>query len=437
MKKTERILRPVGVIRGGAQLPHLKSTAELETIIMPPPDIVTIPTKQHIGVPCTSIVEEGTKVFVGTKIADSENNFSSPIHSSVSGTVTKVTSDCITIKSDGLMEYEPTLSPVQINSDQDLVKAARDCGLVGLGGAGFPVHIKIAPAMSENIDTLIINGAECEPYITSDYRTCIEDYDDIMDGVYLLKRIFNFKKIIIAIECNKPKAIEKLYQIASDKQDADDTVKVMRLNSSYPQGAEKMLVYSTTKRKIPLGKLPADVGCIVMNITTVATLSKYIKTGIPLVSKRITVEGTAIKEPKNILVPIGTSIRDVIEFCGGVTDNAEKILYGGTMMGVAVNDINSPILKQNNAILVMGPDTDIDATPCIRCGKCANTCPVNLTPAAVETAVSLGNNEKLSNLNIDYCIECGSCSFVCPARRPLTQSMRIAKSILRRNNNAK
>ena len=437
MKQPEKILSPVGIIRGGAELPHLKDTAELESIIMPPPATVKLALKQHIGVPCEPIVNVGDKVFVGTKIADSENNFSSPIHSSVSGTVTAISADSITIESDGEMKPEPSLAPPVINNADDLVKATRDCGLVGLGGAGFPVHIKLAPATSEAIDTLIINGAECEPYITSDYRTCMEDFDAIIGGVYLLKDIFKFKKIIIAIEGNKPKAIEKLYQIATDKQDADDTVKLMRLHTSYPQGAEKMLVYTTTKRKIPMGKLPADVGCVVMNITTVATLYNFVKTGMPLTKKRITFEGTAAIQPKNIIVPIGTSIADVIEFCGGASENAEKVLYGGTMMGIAVKDTQSPILKQNNAILVMEPDNKLKSTPCIRCGRCANTCPMKLAPAKIEASLNTNNFEALSGLNVNYCIECGSCSFVCPARRPLTQSMRTAKSILRRNNNAK
>ena len=437
MKHPEKILSPVGIIRGGAELPHLKGTAELESIIMPPPAKVNIALKQHIGVPCEPIVNVGDKVFVGTKIADSENNFSAPIHSSVSGTVSAITGEFITIESDGQMELDPSITPPTIETADDLVKAARDCGLVGLGGAGFPVHIKLAPATSDAIDTLIINGAECEPYITSDYRTCMEDFDYIIGGVYLLKEIFNFKKIIIAIEGNKPKAIEKLYEIATDKQDVEDTVKLMRLNTSYPQGAEKMLVYATTKRKIPMGKLPADVGCVVMNITTIATLYKYIKTGIPLVSKRITFEGNAAIEPKNVIVPIGTPIADVIEFCGGVNDDAEKILYGGTMMGIAVKDDFSPILKQNNAILVMAPENHVKSTPCIRCGRCANACPMNLAPARIENCLNTQNEAALPSLNVNYCMECGSCSFVCPARRPLTQSMRTAKSILRRNNNAK
>ena len=193
MKHPEKILSPVGIIRGGAELPHLKGTAELESIIMPPPAKVNIALKQHIGVPCEPIVNVGDKVFVGTKIADSENNFSAPIHSSVSGTVSAITGEFITIESDGQMELDPSITPPTIETADDLVKAARDCGLVGLGGAGFPVHIKLAPATSDAIDTLIINGAECEPYITSDYRTCMEDFDYIIGGVYLLKEIFNFR----------------------------------------------------------------------------------------------------------------------------------------------------------------------------------------------------------------------------------------------------
>ena len=270
----EAILKPVKRIAGGANLPHYKNTAESETVMLPAPQKVVIPLKQHIGAPCEPCVKVGDEVFVGSLIADSDKPFSAPLHSSVSGTVKefieiRVSSGemvkAIVIESDGKMEPIEA-EPINIQSPDDVVKAARDAGLVGLGGAGFPTHIKLAPAVKDEIDTLIINGAECEPYITSDYRTCIEDYDDLFNGLYLLKEQFGFKDIIIAVEANKPVAIKKLYEIASDRRDELNIVRLMKLSTRYPQGAEKMLVYTTTGRKIPAGKLPSDVGCVVMNI---------------------------------------------------------------------------------------------------------------------------------------------------------------------------
>ncbi len=443
--KSEEILKPVGKILGALRLPHRKNTAEKETIKLPIPKVVKIPLKQNIGAECDPLVKVGDRVLVGTKIGDSDKPFSVPVHSSVSGTVTEITeifglsgdtTRAVVIESDGEMAEENFTPPV-INTAEDLVNAARECGLVGLGGAGFPTHIKLAPAANGGIDTLIINGAECEPYITSDYRTCMEHFDDVIDGVYLLKEKLGLKKVIIAVEDNKPEAIKKLYEIAADKRDTDNSVKIiMRLNSRYPQGAEKVLVYTATKRKIPFGKLPADARCLVMNVTSIAVLNKYIRTGKPLLAKILTVDGDAVTEPKNVLVPIGTSIRDVLDFCG-TEETVSKILYGGPMMGVAVRDDDAVITKQNNAILAFKGDNSVPTTPCIRCGKCAAACPMNLTPAAVETAVNFGLNEKIAKLNVNYCIECGSCSFTCPAGRPLTQSMRTAKSILRREKDAK
>ena len=442
---SKEILKPKSLIQVGINLPHRKNTAEMEPKPIDMPKTVTIPLKQNIGAACDCLVEVGARVKAGTKIGDSENNFSSPIYSSVSGTVTAITTipdsfggavSAIVIEADSETEYEEFTPPV-IECAEDLIKAARDCGLVGLGGAGFPAHIKLAGALTGNIDTLIINAAECEPYITSDYRTCMDNFQDVCDGVYLLKKTLAIRNVIIAIENNKPDAIKKLYEVVTDHKDKNNTVKLMRLKSAYPQGAEKVLVYNATKRKIPLGKLPSDVGCIVMNITSVAVLNNFIRTGEPLISKCITVDGDAVHNPQNLIVPIGIAVEDVLNYCGYDAENTEKILYGGPMMGVAIKDTSAVITKQNNALLAFKADNRPSSTPCIRCGKCASVCPMNLTPAKVETAVNRNNKEALQSLNINYCIECGSCSFTCPAYRPLTQSMRLAKAVLRRENNAK
>ncbi len=442
MKGKESIISPVRHIRGGVLLPHLKSTADLETAVMPPPAVVRIPMRQHIGAPAAPVVNKGDRVYVGTLIGESGGFVSAPVHSSVSGTVKSVedysaggqSCKCIVIESDGLMENDPSLSPFAVKTKEDLAKAADCCGLVGLGGAGFPAKVKLSPPEDKPIDTLIINGAECEPYITSDYRVCIENYEDVVEGVYLLKETLGIPNVIICIESNKQKAIYKLYAIASDRRDSLDIVKLMKLPTSYPQGAEKVIVYSATGRRVPAGKLPADVGCIVMNITSVATLYRFVTTGMPLVSKRVTVDGTAVKEPKNIMVPIGTSVKDVLEFAGGAAEDASEIIFGGPMMGVDAVNGDAVVEKRTNALTVMrGEVKPPQTTPCIRCGRCAAGCPMRLYPASVEAAVNHGFAERLEKLNVDYCMECGCCSYVCPAKRPLTQVMRLAKEELRRN----
>lgn len=441
MTKKETVLKPLGKIKGGISLPHNKNTSEINSETILPPESVVIPMQQHIGKPCEPIVSVGDKVFVGTLIGDSDAFVSAPVHSSVSGEVSEITSvklpsgdevKAIKIVSDGKMTPDPSVSPKKINTVAELVSAARESGLVGLGGAGFPAHIKLSPSPEKPLDTLIVNGAECEPFITSDYRECIENPNDILNGIYLVKKLLGIKKVIIAIENNKPKAIEILRKIASDKMDTDNSVRVMKLKSKYPQGAEKMLVYSATKRKIPLGALPADVGCIVMNITSISFLSKYIKTGMPLVTKRITVDGNAVKNPKNLIVPIGTPISHILQLCNA--EKYEKVLMGGPMMGLSIFDTSLPILKQNNAVLAFsgyaasGPET----TACIKCGRCAKTCPMHLTPANVEASVKKASAKELSALNAMYCIECGCCSYVCPANRPLTAAMRLAKTTIRK-----
>lgn len=440
MADKERVLHPVGRIHGGARLPHNKNTAEFESVVMPPPERVCIPLSQHIGKPCTESVKKGDSVFVGTVIGESDGYISAPIHSSVSGTVSDVCdcdingkpTRCVVIESDGQMNPDPQLKPFKVNNAQDIAEAAKLCGLVGLGGAGFPTHVKLSPPKDSIIDTLVVNAAECEPYITADYRECIENYNDVIEGVYLLKDKLGLKKVIICVENNKPKAIEKLFALASDRRDSDDRVKLMKLPSSYPQGAEKVIVYSATGRKMPTGALPSDVGCIVMNVTSIATLYRFIITGMPLVAKRLTVDGTAVSEPKNVIVPIGTSVKDLLEFVGGIDEGADKIIMGGPMMGNAVTSDTAVVEKRSNAILVMKPSQPAASTPCIRCGRCVAACPMNLFPSKAEAALRCGLTESYGALNVMSCMECGSCAFVCPAKRPLTQVMRTAKAEMRR-----
>ena len=441
MKKKESILKPKGRVRGGARLPHNKHTAEMESVVIAPPERVIISMSQHIGAPCEPIVKAGDKVFVGSVIGDTDAFVSAPIHSSVSGEVVEITTirmpagnevKAVVIASDGEMTPDPDIKPPKVETVEDLLVAARASGLVGLGGAGFPAHIKLKPSADKPLDTLIINGAECEPFITADYRECMENPEDILGGVYLIKKLLGIENVIIGVEDNKPKAIKTLYEIAADKQDVDDKVKLMKLKSRYPQGAEKVLIYSATKRKLPLGKLPSDIGCIVMNITSISFLYRYIRTGMPLVTKRITVDGNAVTEPKNLIVPIGTPISYVLDYCKA--ENPEKVMMGGHMMGIAVYDTALPILKQNNAILAFNGNQakSKPMTDCIRCGRCMRACPMGLTPAPVELAIKNPKVDELNSLNVMYCMECGSCAFACPAGRPLTAVMRLAKNEIRK-----
>lgn len=444
MKKPEKILRPIKRIHGGTHVPHNKNTAEFEREPFFDVDHVAILMQQHIGAPCIPCVKPGDSVFVGTKIGDSDKYISAPIHSSVSGTVSKIdtvllpsgqTSQQIVIKSDSSMTPDPEIKPVEVKTADDLIAAARNSGLVGLGGAGFPAHVKLKTSPEKPIDYLIINAAECEPFITADYRECMENPDDILEGVYLIKTLLNIKNVIICVEDNKPKAIKTLYNIACDRKDTDNSVRLMRLKSSYPQGAEKVLIYSATGRKVPFGKLPSDVGCIVMNVTSIAFLNRYIKTGMPLVSKSITVDGGGINNPKNLTVPIGTPFEEIFEYCGGLKPDAVKFLSGGPMMGVSVADTSMSVLKQTNAITVLSKNETALDTPysCINCGRCASACPMNLTPARVDSAMQFGKQEELIKLHPEYCIECGCCSYSCPSKRHLTQTMRLAKTELKKS----
>ena len=425
---------------GGVNVPHRKNTKDLPCVRIPVPKTVTIPMQQCIGAPCTPLVKVGDTVKVGQKIGDSDKFVSAPVHASVSGTVKAITdirlsngntSTAVIIESDGLMELYEGIAPPQVETAQDLCKAVRESGIVGLGGAGFPTHVKLNIPEGKKIDTLIINAAECEPYITVDYREAIDNSWDVLSGVYTLAEILKIENVVIAVEDNKPEAIKLLKNIAQ-KSDTDKRITtVMTLKSKYPQGAEKMMVLSATGRKVPLGGLPADVGCIVMNIGTVAFISRYLKTGKPLVSRSLTVDGDGICQPKNVRVPIGISISEVLDFAGGLKGEPDKILMGGPMMGVAVFDIDAPILKQNNAILVFSKQSAKKELPCIKCGKCVEACPMNLVPSFLKRATDLKDTDKLKKLGVMACMECGCCSFTCPSGIPLVQHMRLAKQYLR------
>ncbi len=431
----EGLMHKMAFYLKGVHLPHNKNTAGMSAVRMDPPKTVTIPMSMHIGAPADPIVKAGDEVFVGTVIAEQSGFVSSRIHSSVSGKVASVsdfllsngrTVSAVTITSDGEMTPDPSIKPVTFNSRDELIEAIKNSGIVGLGGAGFPTSVKFAT--DKPINELIINGAECEPYITSDTVTMLERADDMELAIKTLVEYFNISRVIIGIENNKPEAITSMKKMSEE----NDKISVKVLPPVYPQGGEKVLVYHTTGKVIPQGGLPIDVGCVVCNCTTIAAIGSYLKTGMPLVEKCITVDGGAVKEPKNVIVPIGTSAADVFEFCGGFKCEPSKVLYGGPMMGISVPDLTAPVLKNTNALLAFDevqtalPKT----TACIRCGECLNHCPFGINPTAIAKAYKNEDFEKLVSLGLELCMECGCCSYVCPASRPLVQNNRLAKQAL-------
>lgn len=418
-------------------LEHRKSTMDLATEVMPVPDRVYISVVQHIGAPCEPLVEPGDYVKVGQPIADTEAFVSAPIHSSVSGTVVKIdkimsslgsVDKTIIIETDKRQEVWEGIAKPHIQSREDFVAAVRASGLVGLGGAAFPTHIKYNPKNIQDVDTLVVNGAECEPYITSDYRTMIEDTENIVYGIRIIMKYLDLKKCFIGIEKNKPLAIKKLKYATKNMEG----VEVVVLPSTYPQGAERVLIHQTTGKELPMGKLPADIGIIVSNIATVEFVSEYFKTGMPLISKRITVDGNAVLFPKNLRAPIGARICDIIEHCGGYTKPPKKILMGGPMMGRAIYNHEKALIKNNNAILVFDKEKASfpEESDCIRCGSCFRSCPLNLMPTEIEKEYHLANIEGLKKLKVSMCMECGCCSYVCPAKKQLSMINRLAKRMV-------
>lgn len=423
---------------GGTFVEHKKGTAFADSVTMPPPEHVVLAMQQHVGAPCVPLVKRGDAVLVGQKIADSAAFVCAPIHASVSGTVSAVTKitlsngrsvDAVVIDSDGKMQVSPDVKPPDAGNPESFLAAVRESGLVGLGGAGFPTHVKLKIPQGKTVDTLIVNAAECEPYITADNRETLENTAAVFDGIRAVKNMLKIGRAVIAVENNKPKAIAALVNAANDQPDKD--IHILPLPSRYPQGAEKVLIRSCTGRRVPMGGLPADAGCIVMNVTSVAFLAGYLKTGMPLVKKRITVDGSAVKNPQNVIVPIGTKIRDIVTFCGGYSVPPRKILLGGPMMGVAIPDDEIPVVKQNNGILCFAEDEAHAPQPtsCIRCGRCVAGCPMNLEPLLLEKYTDAGRAGELIRLNVMDCMECGTCSYNCPARRPLVQTIRMGKTL--------
>lgn len=425
----------------GVKVPHRKNTANgVAAPMQTATKSVTIPMSMHIGAPAKAVVGVGDLVKVGTLIAEAGGAVSAPIHASVSGKVLKIidllladgrTVPAVVIESDGTMTRDENIAPPVIDSRESFIEAVKNSGIVGLGGAGFPTHFKLN-ADPAKIEYLIVNGAECEPYVTSDTLTMENRGGDMALALEAMKKWLGVKKIVIGVESNKKNAIEKMKELAVTVG-SDCTAEVKVLPSVYPQGGEKVLIYNTTGRVVEAGKLPIDAGCIVINCTTLAAIGAYIKTGMPLVEKCVTVDGGAVREPKNVIVPIGVSMEEVFNECGGLVTDPAKVVYGGPMMGVTVADLSAPIMKNTNAILaltekeVKTPKT----TNCIRCGSCTNTCPFGINPAEIARAYQKKDAAALVSLELMSCMECGCCSFVCPANRPLVQTNRLAKAFLK------
>ncbi len=409
---------------------------------MPPeridtPKTIILPMSMHIGAPAEPVVKAGDSVKVGQLVGAANAKVSSPVYSGVSGTVKKIDEivfsngapiKTVVIESDGEQTVFEGIEPPTVNSLAELVEAIKNSGIVGLGGAGFPTFIKL-DADKERIDTIVVNGAECEPYITSDTRTMIDDAALVADGLKLLMKYLEVAHAVVGIEKNKPECIKSMRAALTDVVGAE----VKPLAAVYPQGGEKVLVYHTTGRVIEEGKLPIDAGVLVINCTTLAGIARYINTGMPLVQKCITVDGSAVKTPKNVIAPIGTPVKDLFEFCGGFCEEPRKIIFGGPMMGTASVDTDFPVLKQTNAVLAFAKKeaTPPKVTPCIRCGKCAQSCPFGLSPCEISDAYKASDAARLQKLKVNLCMECGCCSYVCPAKRNIVQRNKMAKTMLR------
>lgn len=421
----------------GIHVSHDKATQDCETAAFPLPEKVIIPMSQHMGAPCKALVKKGDTVTVGQKIGDTDAFMSAPIHSSVSGEVVSVEDflnsngsvcQAVHIKTDGAQTVCPDLKAPEISDKQSLIAAVRESGLSGLGGAGFPTHIKLNyDAVKTPIDTLVINAAECEPHITSDYRQLIEEPTAVIEGILMVQKYLGIPHCKLCIEANKPKAIE----LMKEKTASIESIDIVTLPQQYPQGAEKVIVYSATGRIIGEGELPSNQGVMVMNVSTAAFIKKYADTGMPLVSKRITLDGSAMtKNQGNYIVPIGTPIQNLLDYTAA--ENPQMVLYGGPMMGITLYDTMQPVLKNTNAILAFKEVKLPKTTDCIRCGTCIRTCPLNLMPVSIEAAYKAKDVDALKELKVMLCMNCGCCTYACPAHRNLAETNQLAKGLIPR-----
>ena len=404
---------------------------------LPAPPRVVIPLQQHIGAPCKALVSKGDHVKVGQKIGEAGGFVSAPVHASVSGVVVDVqrcmmpngtSADAVIIDNDfqdTWVDLTPAADPFTLTPDQ-LRQIIREAGIVGLGGATFPTVVKLTPPAGKTVEKLIVNGAECEPYLTADHRLMVEHADEVITGIRLAMQTLDVKEAIIGIENNKPDAIEAMTAAAS--QFAGITVKALPVR--YPQGGEKQLIYALTRRRVPNGALPLEVGCVVMNVGTAYAIEEAVCAGKPL-TRRVTTVGGLVNNPGNFMVRIGCTVENLLDACGGMKDGAKKLIYGGPMMGAAICRTDIPVTKGCSGILALGKEAKEPAeSPCIRCGRCLQACPMQLAPAKLDALTRKNLYDEAEANGVMNCMECGACTFVCPAKRSLTQSFRQAKKVI-------
>lgn len=396
------------------------------------------PLSQHIGAPSSPVVQKGDYVKRGQKIGEAGGFVSAPVHSSVSGTVkgmemrlgaTGTMANSIIIENDG--KYEETeFVPARLEelTKEEILKRIQDGGVVGMGGAGFPTHVKLSPKMPEKIEYVLVNGAECEPYLTSNHRKMLDEPEEIIEGLRIMLTLFENAKGYICIEDNKPDCILKMKELVKDIP----RMEVKELLTKYPQGGERTLIYATTGREINSSMLPADVGCVVDNVDTVAAIYRAVILGEPVMDKVITVTGDGIRTPKNFRVYTGTDLAEVVEAAGGLKEGVSKVIAGGPMMGFAMYDLHVPCTKTTSACLCLEEDPVSKArqTACINCGRCVSVCPGGVIPARLATFAEHGDMENFQKFDGMECCECGCCSYICPAKRPLTQSIKSMRKMV-------
>lgn len=429
-----------GIHPGG----HKEATSAKPVVDLAPPSELVFPVSQHIGAPAKPCVTVGEAVLAGQKIAEAQGFVSANIHSSVSGTVTAVEkricpngipSECIVISNDGLNKAAPPIDGCTEDymslSAEEIIGLVREAGIVGMGGAAFPTHVKLSVPPEAKIDYVIINGAECEPYLTSDHRAMLETTSEIIEGLKILMHVFDLRDGYIGIENNKPDAIERMSAAAEREKDVN--IHIVPLKTKYPQGAEKQLIYAVTGRRTPPGTLPWQSGCVVNNIDTCASIYRAVVMGRPLTHRIVTVGGSALKNPMNYRAAIGTPFEYIAETSGGYKSEPKKVLMGGPMMGTAVANTSVPVIKGTSGILFLDEaEAYVDReSPCIRCAKCVYVCPMNLQPNLLDMASRNHDTDMLAKLNVNDCIECGSCAFVCPSKRRQVQQIKVAKVKLR------